>query len=239
LLVVWGKTQNLIGPTGATGAAGPAGADGAAGGTGPQGEVGPQGPAGGNGADGAAGPQGPAGPNAVSTDAGNVITLGTDGLVYTSKSALQSIVGVTGSITWIAGNAVPAGYLAADGASVSSASYPELYAVIGLTYGGDGSVFSLPDLRGKFIRGFDNTYNLDPNRVFGSYQPDGIKASGLYGASKMYYSGASATGEFSWGGGYGELNSVATQGEYGSQIWLGTAADTHPMNLSLLACIKY
>jgi len=29
--MAWGKTQNLIGPTGAAGAAGPAGADGAAG----------------------------------------------------------------------------------------------------------------------------------------------------------------------------------------------------------------
>lgn len=96
--MAWGKTQNLIGPTGAAGAAGPAGADGAAGpqgpaggngsdgaagGTGPQGEVGPQGPAGGNGADGATGPQGPAGPNAVSADASNSARLGSDGLIYT------------------------------------------------------------------------------------------------------------------------------------------------------------
>ena len=32
---------------------------------------------------GAAGPQGPAGPTAVSVDAGNTSTLGTDGLIYT------------------------------------------------------------------------------------------------------------------------------------------------------------
>jgi hypothetical protein len=42
---------------------------------------GPQGPAG---VDGAAGPQGPPGPTAVSADAGNNATLGSDGLIYAS-----------------------------------------------------------------------------------------------------------------------------------------------------------
>lgn len=207
--MAWDKTQNLIGPQGPLGA------------------------------DGATGPQGPAGPNAVSADAGNVITIGTDGLVYTSKSELQLLVGVTGSIVWVAGNAVPAGYLSADGGSYSSASYPELYAVITLTYGGDGSVFSVPDLRGMFIRGFDNGRGTDVGRPFGSFQQDGIRASGLYGVSKMYYSPASSSGEFAWGGGYGELNSVAAQGDYGSQINIGTGLDTHPMNIAMLPCIKY
>jgi Collagen triple helix repeat (20 copies) len=87
--MAWGKTQNLIGPTGATGAAGvdgaqgpnglygpagpqgatgPQGERGADGSQGPQGErgsdgsQGPQGPQGNPGNDGAQGPQGPAGP---------------------------------------------------------------------------------------------------------------------------------------------------------------------------------
>lgn len=55
-LMAWGKTQNLIGPTGATG---PAGVDGA---QGNQGVDGPQGPQGANGLDGPAGPQGATGP---------------------------------------------------------------------------------------------------------------------------------------------------------------------------------
>lgn len=45
----------------------------------------------------------------------------------------------------------PSGYLLTDGAAVSRATYANLFAVIGTTYGsGDGSTtFNLPDLRGR------------------------------------------------------------------------------------------
>lgn len=73
----------LTGQLDLTGAQGPAGPAGAAGATGPQG---PQGPAGADGAQGPQGPQGPPGPTAVSTDAGNSATLGTDSLIYVPAS---------------------------------------------------------------------------------------------------------------------------------------------------------
>jgi hypothetical protein len=57
-------------------------------GSGPQGPAGADGAPGAPGLDGAAGPQGPAGPTAVSTDAGNTSTLGTDGLIYTPTGAI-------------------------------------------------------------------------------------------------------------------------------------------------------
>ena len=80
------------GPQGPQGPAGPEGPQGPAG-VGVDGAPGPQGPAGADGAPGpqgpagadstVPGPQGPAGPTAVSADAGNTSTLGTDGLIYT------------------------------------------------------------------------------------------------------------------------------------------------------------
>lgn len=105
--------QGPQGPTGATGATGPAGPtgpqgeqgetgpQGPAGDTGPQGEQGPQGeigpagptgPTGETGATGAPGPQGPAGPTAVSSDAGNVATLGTDSLLLVAQSAINNLI---------------------------------------------------------------------------------------------------------------------------------------------------
>lgn len=54
-----------------------------------------------------------------------------------------------------AGSTAPAGWLICDGRSVSSTDFPELYAVIGTTYGGYGSNFQLPDLRGRFPVGKD------------------------------------------------------------------------------------
>lgn len=70
------------GPQGATGAQGPTGVSGATGATGLQGPTGATGPAGTTGATGATGPQ------AVSTDAGNLLTLGTDSRVLLTQAAL-------------------------------------------------------------------------------------------------------------------------------------------------------
>lgn len=44
-----------------------------------------------------------------------------------------------------AGNEVPEGYLKADGSLVKKADYPELFDIIGYTYGGSGDEFKLPD----------------------------------------------------------------------------------------------
>ena len=40
-----------------------------------------------------------------------------------------------------------------NGATLSKTTYPELFAVIGYTYGGSGDNFELPNLRGKFVTG--------------------------------------------------------------------------------------
>jgi hypothetical protein len=71
----------IVGPKGDQGAQGAQGEPGVAG---PKGDVGETGPAG---AEGVQGPVGPAGPTAVSKDADNTATLGTDGLLYVGASA--------------------------------------------------------------------------------------------------------------------------------------------------------
>lgn len=95
---------------------------------GDKGDPGPTGPAGPTGPRGATGERGPAGVDAKLP---------------------------AGTITMFAGSTAPAGWLICDGRSVSSTDFPELYAVIGTTYGGYGSNFQLPDLRGRFPVGKD------------------------------------------------------------------------------------
>jgi len=73
-----GADSTVPGPQGPAGPAGPAGADSTV--------PGPQGPAG---AAGAAGAQGPAGPSAVSADAGQILTLGTDSLILLTITAID------------------------------------------------------------------------------------------------------------------------------------------------------
>ena len=58
-----------------------------------------------------------------------------------------------GTVLSFAGQTAPNGYLLADGASYPTAEYPDLYAVIGNTYGGDTENFNVPNLIDKFIQG--------------------------------------------------------------------------------------
>ncbi len=52
------------------------------------------------------------------------------------------------------GGSIPSGWLPCDGRTVSRTEYNALWLAIGATYGApDGSTFSIPDYRGKFLRG--------------------------------------------------------------------------------------
>ena len=68
-------------------------------------------------------------------------------------------------------------WMACNGAAISRTTYAQLFSVIGTTYGsGDGSTtFNIPDLRGKFVRGYDAGAGVDPARVFGSSQTDAFQ----------------------------------------------------------------
>ena len=65
-----------------------------------------------------------------------------------------------GTISAYGGTSAPLGWLLCDGASVSRSTYPALFATIGLNYGnggGNATLFSVPDLRGMFLRGMSGT----------------------------------------------------------------------------------
>lgn len=58
-----------------------------------------------------------------------------------------------GCIFPFAGINLPVGYLLCNGASYKVADYPDLYAVIGNTYGGDSTNFNVPDYRETVLVG--------------------------------------------------------------------------------------
>ncbi len=82
-----------------------------------------------------------------------------------------------GTIVYFAATMPPAGYLKADGSAVGRETYPELFAAIGTTFGsGDGkTTFNLPDLRGEFVRGFDDGRGVDTGHAFGHNQNDSVE----------------------------------------------------------------
>ncbi|WP_197369874.1 phage tail protein, partial [Ralstonia pseudosolanacearum] len=73
-------------------------------------------------------------------------------------TAWRQLVGQAGLIGYFARSTAPSGWLKANGAAVSRTTYAALYAEIGTTFGaGDGAAtFNLPDLRGEFLRGWDD-----------------------------------------------------------------------------------
>lgn len=81
-----------------------------------------------------------------------------------------------GTIQAFAFDSVPYGWIECDGRSLYIENYPALYKAIGIVFGGDGeNYFSLPDLRGRFVRGWDKNGAIDAQRKFGSLQEDSIQ----------------------------------------------------------------
>jgi microcystin-dependent protein len=63
----------------------------------------------------------------------------------------------------------PSGWFNCRGELLAIASYPDLFAIIGTTYGGDGaSTFGLPDMRGCALVGYDG----GTGRLAGQITPD-------------------------------------------------------------------
>tara|TARA_Y100000401_G_scaffold27850_1_gene20052 strand:+ start:142 stop:1287 length:1146 start_codon:yes stop_codon:yes gene_type:complete len=99
----------------------------------------------------------------------------------------------TGCVFCRAAASVPAGYLECNGAAVSRTTYSALFAVIGTTYGsGNGSsTFNLPDLRGEFVRGFDNGRGVDSGRSINNPQGSANQSHNhSYGNNGITVSGA-------------------------------------------------
>lgn len=92
--------------------------------------------------------------------------LGTDingNLTWSSPTNSTSFVAGTASqipvgsiMPFVSSAAAPTGWLLCNGQSVPGASYRELSAVIGSSYGGNGINFNVPDLRNKLIYGVEN-----------------------------------------------------------------------------------
>ena len=96
--------------------------------------------------------------------------LQTDG---SGNLTFQIVNGVpSGAVFCVAVATIPTGYLECNGAAVSRTTYAALFAFIGTSYGtGNGSsTFNIPDLRGEFIRGFDNGKGTDSGRSIATAQ---------------------------------------------------------------------
>ena len=188
------------------------------------------------------------------TDRSNAVDLDRDDKIATSK-AVKIVndkieqAAPSGEVAYFAGRNAPAGWLKANGAAVSRTTYADLFAAIGTNYGaGDGrTTFNLPDLRGEFIRGWDDGRGIDRGRALGSAQGDAIRnitgkigmirrtdmqdhiaPSGVFSEQKKISSQLGAGARDDW----------LTITEFSAANVVPTADENRPRNIDLLACIK-
>ncbi len=150
-----------------------------------------------------------------------------------------------GTIIYSARTTAPTGYLKANGAAVSRTTYATLFAAIGTLYGGgDGSTtFNVPDLRGEFIRGFDDSRGVDSGRSMGSSQAEmiGPHNHGINDPGHSHsYSGGDRQNLESGGQSQPVSQGGNTTGSQTTGITINNNSGTEnrPRNVALLACIK-
>ena len=167
------------------------------------------------------------------TNATNATTAANGGVTSVNgQSGAVTVQGVpAGAVMHFAMATPPSGWLNANGALVSRTTYAALFAAIGTTFGaGDGSTtFALPDLRGEFLRGWDNGRGVDASRVFGSTQSDAF-ASHTHALSET-------TGDDN--SNPGSNTRLRRNSEVGRVTGATGGSETRPRNVALLACIKF
>lgn len=164
-----------------------------------------------------------------------------DGTEWRASVVPSSSTGVpVGALIARMTSTVPGGFLECDGSAVSRTTYSALFGVIATSYGdGDGiSTFNLPDLRGQFLRGYDNGAGNDPDAASRTDRGDGTTgdAVGTKQADQLkshFHSGVLSSSTSAEGGAnsrtYNQtrVNTGATGGN-----------ETRPVNISVMWCIK-
>lgn len=176
-------------------------------------------------------------------------------------NTLQLGLDPVGSTISYAGSTAPTGWLLCDGTAVSRTTYAALYAVVGDRFGiGDGSTtFNLPDLRGRFVRGWSNQSTNDPDRFsriamnpggatgnnVGSVQGDATAKNGLALADPGHSHVERGNGNTQGGTAItnmanGDRESASSTNPATSNITLGDGdAETRPLNVYLNFIIKH
>jgi phage-related tail fiber protein len=162
-----------------------------------------------------------------------------------------------GAVMYFPFTVAPSGWLKVNGANVSRIAFADLFAAIGTTYGdGDGFItFTLPDLRGEFIRCWDDQRGVDGGRGIGTIQTDQNKShshtattsnSGSHSHSYVDTDTVTGFNGLAAGPNYNisDRETTRTTGTAGSHshtvdVTSSGGTETRPRNIALLACIKF
>jgi len=179
--------------------------------------------------------------------AGEAYTLYYDGANFILKTIVAPQGVPTGALMYFPASVAPNGFLKLNGVLLNRTTYANLYAYAAasgniideatwaatqwgsFSTGDLATTFRIPDLRGEFLRAFDDARGIDINRILGSWQADDFKAH-THGS---YFRLSGPTPNDYYVPHYGPVNLARLQ----SMATGGT--ETRGRNITELACIKY
>lgn len=181
------------------------------------------------------------------------LSVGGGSWLLIGKYSLISVP-IGGTIIWHL-DTIPPDYLIADGSSLLTANYQELFTVLGYTYGGSGATFNLPNLQGYFLRGWDNAEGNDPDAASRTDRGDGTTGDNVGTKQEDAFQGhwhATAISDYVAGGGIGApryafpsaaittswpaARQASTDGTHGDPR---ISSETRSKNINVLFCIRY
>jgi microcystin-dependent protein len=160
---------------------------------------------------------------------------------------LQQLLFPAGTILPFGASTAPDGFLACDGSAVSRATYADLFAVIGETWGvGDGATtFNVPNLAGAFLRGTGTGTINARDKVgpaVGAYQEDQMQGHWHNATGTIESGGGNQQNSYTWGtsataGSHNVLiRAASADGTNGTPR---TGAETRPYAAGVLYIIKF
>jgi len=163
-----------------------------------------------------------------------LIGLSNNKWVVNDLSLPPQISNPVGSIITMSCSTIPTGYLECNGSLCYKLNYPDLYAVIGNTYGQLNNYFKVPNFNnGSFLRGYKS--NITNN--LGVQQPDNIRTHSHPSNYYVRQQGGSGYAVLSHTLGTGGTNGTTTVDS--SNNAAGIPDETRPMNFAVYYCIKY
>jgi microcystin-dependent protein len=155
--------------------------------------------------------------------------------------AIEEATAEVGTIIMWGGSKIPENWIEVKGQSISQ--YPELVKIYGI---------KLPDLRGEFVRGWDNGRGVDAGRLLNSNQNEGLSGIGLsfkgnplpahaheiYGGYKGGYSNTYANADAAGGNHSYKPNTYGASGGTPTGVIQGIGTETRPSNIALKYIVK-
>lgn len=194
-----------------------------------------------------------------SPDQGSILYNQTTQTVDVKNADKWVPIGVpTGSVQMYAGNSQPDGWLFCNGQDVLQSQYPQLYALIGTTYGSSPNPvthFKLPNFVAAFPRGAQMGGTVSQTiqaksfgaNINGSTRKDTTAVNGLSATQAPHSHGGtmqvtSQDPSSDGGSGYTEINynyNRSTDSQQPTITVASTDSETTPANLSICFIIKY